>query len=115
MPRAAHEGKLWLRTLLAAAVAATLLQGGVLHVGDAGDTSTLRAFQGLTLRIVLIHGVIALCYLVFPKRPPEDGPEDGGERPAERPAKGSALSAGHPQDVAGGQVGHPRQDEQQVR
>jgi hypothetical protein len=98
MPRAAHEGKLWLRTLLAAAVAAALLQGGVLYVGDAGDTSTLREFQGLTLRIAFIHGLIALCYLVFPKR-----------------QKGSALSAGHPQDVAGGQVGHPRQDEQQVR
>lgn len=107
--RALHEGRLWLRTVLAAAVAAALLQGGILYVGDGGDTSSLRAFQGTALRIALIHGVIALSYLLFPKREKHPAP------PAPAPGReASALSAGDPQDVPGGEVRHPRKNEQQV-
>jgi hypothetical protein len=102
MARAAHEGRLWLRTVLAAAVAAALLQGGVLFVGDDGDTSSLRSFQETALRVVVVHGLIALSYTLFPKRP-KAAPE------------ASALPARNPQDVARGQVGDPRQDEEQVR
>jgi hypothetical protein len=102
MARAAHEGWLWLRTVLAAAVAAALLQGGVLFVGDDGDTSSLRSFQETALRVVVVHGLIALSYALFPKRP-KAAPE------------ASALPARDPQDVARGQVGDPRQDEEQVR
>jgi hypothetical protein len=102
MARAAHEGRLWLRTVLAAAVAAALLQGGVLYVGDDGDTSSLRSFQETALRVVVVHGLIALSYALFPKRP-KAAPE------------ASALPARDPQDVARGQVGDPRQDEEQVR
>ncbi|MDH6224939.1 hypothetical protein [Streptomyces sp. MJP52] len=100
--RAAHEGRLWLRTVLAAAVAAALLQGGIWYIGGDGDASTLRSFQGTALRAVAIHGLIALSYALFPKRP-KGAPE------------GSALPAGDPQDVARGQVGDPRKDEEQVR
>jgi hypothetical protein len=102
MPRALHEGRLWLRTVLAAAVAAALLQGGILYVGDGGDPTSLRAFQGTALRIALVHGVIALSYLLFPKR-------DKGAAP-----RASALPARDPQDVARGEVGDARKDEQQV-
>ncbi|MEU3552658.1 hypothetical protein [Streptomyces fragilis] len=102
MARAAHEGRLWLRTVLAAAVAAALLQGGIRYVGDSGDASSLRSFQEVALRAVLIHGLIALSYTLFPKRP-KGAPET------------SALPAGDPQHVTGGQVRDPRQDEQQVR
>ncbi|WP_448318862.1 hypothetical protein [Streptomyces sp. CO7] len=107
MPRALHEGRLWLRTVLAAAVAAALLQGGILYLGDDGDTSSLRAFQGTALRIVLVHGVIALSYLLFPKR-------DKGGQPADAAPRASALPARDPQHVAGGEVRDPRKDEQQV-
>lgn len=69
MPRAAHEGRLWLRTLLAAAVACALLQGAIWFVG-VGDTSSLRAFQWVALRAVGIHGLIALTYVLRPKRAP---------------------------------------------
>ncbi|MFC4471631.1 hypothetical protein ACFPH6_45305 [Streptomyces xiangluensis] len=72
MARARHEGRLWLRTLLAAAIACALLQGAVWYVGDA-DTSSLRAFQWAALRTAGIHGLVALTYLVRSKKAP-DGP-----------------------------------------
>ncbi|WP_217239341.1 hypothetical protein [Streptomyces sp. AC555_RSS877] len=70
MARARHEGRLWLRTLLAAAVACALLQGAVWYVGDSGDISSLRAFQQVALRAVGIHGLVALAYLIWPKKAP---------------------------------------------
>ncbi|MFG1667485.1 hypothetical protein [Streptomyces sp. Y7] len=78
MARARHEGHLWLRTVLAAAVACALLQGAVWYVAD-GDTSSLRSFQWVALRAVGIHGLIALTYLIWPKQPKggaESGPAD---------------------------------------
>ncbi|KFG73661.1 hypothetical protein [Streptomyces mutabilis] len=68
--RAAHEGRLWLRTLLGAAVACALLQGAVWYVGDEGDVSSLRAFQWVAIRVAAIHGLVALGYLVRPKKAP---------------------------------------------
>ncbi|MDC2960904.1 hypothetical protein PO587_41410 [Streptomyces gilvifuscus] len=69
LARARHEGGLWLRTLLAAAVACALLQGAIWYVGD-GDTSSLRSFQLVALRALGIHGVVALTYLIWPKKAP---------------------------------------------
>ncbi|WP_406374519.1 hypothetical protein OG788_30455 [Streptomyces sp. NBC_00647] len=82
MARAAHEGRLWLRTVFAAAVACALLEGAVRYVGD-GATESLRGFQWTALRAAAIHGVIALTYLLWPKRAP------AGERePVRRVTKG---------------------------
>ena len=69
MARARHEGRLWLRTVIAAAVASALLQAAIRYVGD-GDTSSLRAFQWAALRALVIHGLIALTYLIWPKKRP---------------------------------------------
>ncbi|MEU5304454.1 hypothetical protein ACH4YO_03780 [Streptomyces noursei] len=79
-----HEAKLWLRTVLMAAVAAALLQGAIWYVGD-GDVSSLRSWQATGLRIVSIHGVIMLTYLIWPKKAPEDrtAPEEAPARPRE--------------------------------
>ncbi|MFF0597295.1 hypothetical protein [Streptomyces antibioticus] len=68
--RARHEGALWLRTVLAAAVACALLQAAVWYVGD-GDTSSLRSFQWVALRAAGIHGLVALTYTLWPKREPQ--------------------------------------------
>ena len=76
MARARHEGRLWLRTVVMAAVACALLQAAVWYVGD-GDTSSLRSFQGTALRIAGIHGVIALTYTIWPKRAPGDAESAG--------------------------------------
>ncbi|MFF2850603.1 hypothetical protein ACFVT5_30375 [Streptomyces sp. NPDC058001] len=70
MARARFEGRLWLRTVLAAAVACLLLQLAVWYVGDGGDVSSLRSWQLTALRVTGIHGLIALTYAVWPKRPP---------------------------------------------
>ncbi|MDX2938037.1 hypothetical protein [Streptomyces ipomoeae] len=83
--RARHEGKLWLRTVLATAVALALLQGAVWYVGDDGDVESLRSFQGAALRAAGIHGLVALAYLIWPKKAPE-GEKDSPERePAKLP------------------------------
>jgi hypothetical protein len=71
LARARHEGRLWLRTLVAAAVACALLQAAIWYVGE-GDTSSLRMFQWVALRAAGIHGLIALTYLIWPKKAPAD-------------------------------------------
>ncbi|MGW7061323.1 hypothetical protein ACWGHM_22705 [Streptomyces sp. NPDC054904] len=68
--RAVHEWKLWVRTVVAAAVAMGLLEAAIRYVGDAGDVSSLTSYQGAALRIVGIHGVIAVCYTIWPKKAP---------------------------------------------
>ncbi|WP_217166570.1 hypothetical protein [Streptomyces sp. AC512_CC834] len=70
LPRAAHEGRMWLRTVVAAAVAWALLLAAIWYVGDEGDNSSLEACQGAVLKAVAIHGLIALTYLVWPKKAP---------------------------------------------
>ncbi|WP_405923995.1 hypothetical protein [Streptomyces sp. NBC_00035] len=97
MARARHEGRLWLRTVLMAAVACALLQAAVWYVGD-GDTSSLRSFQWIALRTAGIHGIIALTYTVWPKK---------------RPA--SAFPARDPEHVPDVLVRRPGKDEEQVR
>ncbi|MFZ3500408.1 hypothetical protein ACODT5_45570 [Streptomyces sp. 5.8] len=69
--RAVHEWKLVARTLLAAAVAAGLLQAAIWYVGGSGDTTVLRGWQLTALRVVGIHALIAVTYTVWPKRAPE--------------------------------------------
>ncbi|NBM14870.1 hypothetical protein [Streptomyces sp. GC420] len=125
--RARHEGALWLRTVLAAAVALVLLQGAVWYVGEDGETGSLVSWQATVLRVAGIHGLIALSYALWPKKAPaEDGRKDG-ETNAEKdgpkaPAgdgaawrTGSALPARDPQDVPDLLVRRTGEDEQQIR
>ncbi|MCN9240139.1 hypothetical protein NGF19_04920 [Streptomyces sp. RY43-2] len=79
MPRAAHEGRLWLRTALATAVTLTLLQCAIWYVGDGSGTDPLKSWQATSLRIASIHGVIALTYLLFPKKGPKGSAKDAAE------------------------------------
>ncbi|MFE7125378.1 hypothetical protein [Streptomyces sp. NPDC057617] len=67
--RARHEARLWLRTVLAAAVAVALLQLAIWYVDDASSTGPLTDWQLSALRLVGIHGVIALTYTIWPKKP----------------------------------------------
>ncbi|MGW7576566.1 hypothetical protein [Streptomyces sp. NPDC054765] len=70
LARAKHEGKLWLRTVVMAVVACGLLQIAIWYVGDGGNTASLHEWQGTSLKIVSIHGVIALSYLLWQKKDP---------------------------------------------
>lgn len=90
MPRARHEGRLWLRTLLAGAVACGLLQLAILYVGSAEDAAdALRLWQLFALRTVGIHGVIAATYLLWPKKAPDKTP---AEAPEHAPAEAAPRS-----------------------
>ncbi|MFD6419846.1 hypothetical protein [Streptomyces sp. NPDC060194] len=68
--RAAHEGRLWLRTVLLAAVASGLLLLGTWYVGDAERSAPLTGAIRLAWRVAGIHGLIALSYAVLPRRAP---------------------------------------------
>ncbi|MGW1891101.1 hypothetical protein ACWCP6_12720 [Streptomyces sp. NPDC002004] len=82
--RARHEGRLWLRTVLAAAVACALLEIAVRYVGDPGAVGPLRSWQAVALRAAGIHGVIALTYLIWPKKAPAGAPQEEHSRPHSR-------------------------------
>ncbi|QFR00342.1 hypothetical protein F9278_33925 [Streptomyces phaeolivaceus] len=71
LARARYEGRLWTRTVVAAGVALALLQLAVWYVGADGNVDSLRSFQWIALRIVGIHGLIALTYTIWPKKAPE--------------------------------------------
>ncbi|MDT0423458.1 MULTISPECIES: hypothetical protein [unclassified Streptomyces] len=70
--RTAHEVRLWLRTLLAVALACGLLQLAILYVGEADASAPLRSWQFVALRALGIHGLIALSYVLWPQRAPGD-------------------------------------------
>ncbi|MGW5004782.1 hypothetical protein [Streptomyces parvulus] len=90
MARARHEGRVWLGTLVAAAVATGLLQLAMWYVDDPSRTTSLESWQYTAWRAAGIHGLIALTYAIWPKKAPP------GERPEERPegARGSDPACG---------------------
>ncbi|MGW6567098.1 hypothetical protein [Streptomyces sp. NPDC054975] len=99
MAGARHEGKVWLGTVTAAAVASGLLLLASWYVGDDGNTDSLRSWMHVAWRAATIHGLIALSYAIWPKK---------------APAEPSALPARDPEDVPDVLVGRPRKDEEQV-
>lgn len=70
MARARHEGSVWLGTLLAAAVATGLLQLAMWYVDDPSRTGSLESWQSTAWRVAGIHGLIALTYVIWPKKAP---------------------------------------------
>lgn len=83
MARARHEGKVWLGTLLGAAVATVLLQAAMWYVDDPSRIGSLESWQSLAWRVTAIHGVIALTYAIWPKKAPA-GTTAGQEREQEQ-------------------------------
>ncbi|MEV7565140.1 hypothetical protein [Streptomyces tanashiensis] len=104
MARARHEGAIWLGTLVGGAVATALLLLAMGYVGDDGNTDSLRSWMFGAWRAVGIHGLIALSYLVWQKKEPE-----------EKSGTGSAVPARDPEHVPDLLVRRPGKDEQQVR
>ncbi|MGC9498211.1 hypothetical protein [Streptomyces sp. WG7] len=70
MARALHEGKVWLGTLIAAAVATALLQAAMWYVDDPSRTGSLESWQYTAWRAAGIHGLVALTYAIWPKKAP---------------------------------------------
>ncbi|MGW0815582.1 hypothetical protein ACWD00_20360 [Streptomyces viridiviolaceus] len=89
MARALHEGKVWLGTLLAAAVATGLLQLAMWYVDDPSRTGSLESWQSVAWRAAGIHGLIALSYAIWPKKAPATAPPAPSAKhlPAEEDAR----------------------------
>lgn len=84
MDYAKHEAKLLLRTVVWVAVSVALLQVAIWYVGEGGDTASLSGWQGTSMKILMIHGVIAATYFIWQKKDP-GRPADVKE--ADRPAQ----------------------------
>ncbi|MGW7365493.1 hypothetical protein ACWGI8_19135 [Streptomyces sp. NPDC054841] len=74
--RARHEGRIWLGTLAAAAVATALLQIAIWYVGDASRTGALESWMYTAWRTAGIHGLVALTYAIWPKKAPAPAKPD---------------------------------------
>ncbi|QEU91783.1 hypothetical protein [Streptomyces kanamyceticus] len=74
-PRALHEAKVWLGSVVAAAVASGLLLLAMWYVDDPSRTSSLESWMYTAWRTAGIHGLIALSYTLFPKKAPAAEPE----------------------------------------
>ncbi|MFF6983720.1 hypothetical protein ACFZAV_40080 [Streptomyces sp. NPDC008343] len=66
--RAKHEGRIWLGTLIGAVVTTVLLQIAIWSVGDTDRTDSLQSWMYTAWRAAGIHGLIALTYLIWPKK-----------------------------------------------
>jgi hypothetical protein len=70
MARARHEGKVWLGTLVGAAVATVLLQLAIWYVDDPSRVTSLESWRYVAWRTAGIHGLIALSYAIWPRKAP---------------------------------------------
>ena len=77
MARAVHEWKMAVRTLLAAAIAAGLLQAAAWYVGDAGQASSLHEWQSKVAVVAGINLIVALSYTLWPKQERSRTPSRG--------------------------------------
>ncbi|MFC9129678.1 hypothetical protein ACFT4A_22880 [Streptomyces sp. NPDC057099] len=69
MARARHEARIWLGTLVGAVVATVLLQGAIWYVDDPSRVTSLESWRYTAWRAAGIHGLIALSYFVWPRKP----------------------------------------------
>lgn len=70
-PRARHEARVWLGTLVGAVVATALLLLAMWYVDDPTRVGPLRDWLGASWRIAFFHGLAALSYAVWPRKPRE--------------------------------------------
>ncbi|MEU2154121.1 hypothetical protein ABZ532_03685 [Streptomyces sp. NPDC019396] len=77
MARARYEGRVWLGTLIGAAVATALLLLAIWYVGAPARTTSLQQCMYGAWRAAGIHGLIALSYAFWPKKAPDSGRSRG--------------------------------------
>ncbi|GGT35948.1 hypothetical protein [Streptomyces chromofuscus] len=88
MARARHEARIWLGTVVAAAVAGALLLIARWYVGDPARTGSLESWILVAWRAAGIHGLIALSYAVWPKKAPRED-----QRPSPAPDQRDVTDA----------------------
>ncbi|MFF4989532.1 hypothetical protein ACFY19_20235 [Streptosporangium saharense] len=94
MARARYEWTMWLRTVLACAIAAVLLYGLAWLVGDWSRTTALLEFGGVLPRIVVIALLWPLSYTLFPKKVPSEADVPGGPSAPETAGSNGGVSSG---------------------
>lgn len=80
MARARHEGKVWMGTLIGAAVATALLQLAIWYVDDPSRVTSLESWRYVAWRTAGIHGLIALSYWIWPRKAPAGESEVAPEK-----------------------------------
>ncbi|MEU0245215.1 hypothetical protein ABZ192_12955 [Streptomyces sp. NPDC006235] len=80
MARARHEGRIWLGTLVGAAVATVLLQLAIWYVDDPSRVTSLESWRFAAWRAAGIHGLIALSYWIWPRKAPAGESEAAPEK-----------------------------------
>ncbi|MFD5428449.1 hypothetical protein [Streptomyces sp. NPDC127084] len=73
MARVRHEARLWLGTLIGAAVATVLLLLAIWYVGDPARSGSLWECVYAAWRAAGIHGLIVLSYALWPKKAQDSG------------------------------------------
>ncbi|MDT0341412.1 hypothetical protein [Streptomyces litchfieldiae] len=69
--RARHEWRIWSMTLVGSLIGVAVLQAMIWGIDTPDGTDTLRGWQLVALRVLGIHGLIALSYTLWPGRPKE--------------------------------------------
>lgn len=70
MPRARHEGRVWLGTLLGTFVTTVLLQLAIWYVDDPSRVTSLEGWRYAAWRAAGIHGLVTLTYWIWPRKAP---------------------------------------------
>ncbi|MEU8351161.1 MULTISPECIES: hypothetical protein [unclassified Streptomyces] len=83
MARAVHEWRMCARSLVAAGVAAALLQGAVWYIGEGGKTGSLVQWQAKMGLVAVVSLIIAVSYTIWPKQAPARPEPSAAERLAE--------------------------------
>ncbi|MCH0538118.1 hypothetical protein I3F58_00775 [Streptomyces sp. MUM 203J] len=68
--RARYEGRLWLGTVVGAAVATVLLWAAIRYVDDPSRVAPLQDWTGTAWRVVFFHGLVAATYAIWPRKAP---------------------------------------------
>ncbi|MFD3515247.1 hypothetical protein [Streptomyces sp. NPDC058657] len=79
--RMVYEWKSAARWILAAGIAAGLLQLAILYVGDSGQVASLRNWQSKMGIVAVINLIIAGSYTLFPKSDPAPDARDADAEP----------------------------------
>lgn len=83
--RAVHEAKIWVGTLVGAAVATGLLLLAIWYVGDPARSGSLEGWIYQAWKITAIHGLVALGYAIWPKKDPGERNPDREPVRVQRP------------------------------
>lgn len=94
MARALHEWKMSLRAILAAGIAAGLLQCAAWYVDDPDRTASLESWQSTMGMVAVISLIVAVGYTIWPKQAPAKGAKADSAAKAAEAADDEPVGSG---------------------